>query len=26
LQEPKIPFWVHIKNAAYRVWLFLKKD
>jgi glycosyltransferase involved in cell wall biosynthesis len=26
LLEPKIPFWVHIKNAAYRVWLFLKKD
>lgn len=26
LQEPKIPFWVHIKNAAYRLWLFLKKD
>ena len=26
LQEPKIPFWVHIKNAGYRVWLFLKKD
>jgi glycosyltransferase involved in cell wall biosynthesis len=26
LQEPKIPFFVQIKNAAYRVWLFLKKD
>jgi glycosyltransferase involved in cell wall biosynthesis len=26
LHEPKIPFWVHIKNAGYRLWLFLKKD
>ena len=26
LLEPKIPFWVHIKNAGYRVWIFLKKD
>ena len=25
LQEPKIPFWVHVKNAGYRVWLFFKK-
>jgi hypothetical protein len=26
LQKPKIPFGVHIKNAVYRFWLFLKKD
>lgn len=26
LHEPKIPFWVHIKNTGYRLWLFLKKD
>lgn len=26
LQESQIPFWVHVKNAGYRVWLFLKKD
>ena len=26
LQEPQIPFWVHIKNAAYRFWLFFKRD
>ena len=26
LQEPKIPFWVHVKNTGYRIWLFLKKD
>jgi len=25
LQEPQIPFWVHVKNAGYRVWLFFKK-
>jgi glycosyltransferase involved in cell wall biosynthesis len=25
LQEPKIPFWVHVKNTGYRIWLFLKK-
>ena len=26
LQKSKIPFGVHIKNAVYRYWLFLKKD
>jgi hypothetical protein len=26
LLEPKIPFWVQIKNAGYRLWIFLKKD
>jgi hypothetical protein len=26
LQKSKIPFGVHIKNAVYRFWLFLKKD
>lgn len=26
LLEPKIPFWVPIKNAAYRFWLIFKQD